>query len=578
MSGADGQIRFSLRTKLLVFGGLLAVLPALAVGLGLMEINSKTLETQSQAMRLAVADEVTRSIESVFGEAHESLLSIQQVLTNRSIREGKRIEVARALVEADDLVETVAIYDGEGSYVAQIDQSGRGFDGESLPEQFRQRASREDLVVDALRFGEKGTSVELVIALRPEKGKVTGYLRTRLPLDRVQRQTVRRKNHRFSERSRVDVVDTGRRVILSSEPASVGESLPASGMMASVSTVVEKGVAHSGEHPERPVLVSARPLGQVPWVARVEVPIEEAYASLYRMRWIVGGGTLAAIAVAFVFALVFSGRLTRPLQRVVAFSRQLGDRAFGERVEVASGDEIGVVADSLNEAAADLQASEAKVAREIEIRSDLGRYLSEDLVDNVVQRQQAMELGGRRRRITVFFADVVRFTPMCEHHPPEVVVTVLNELFTLMTTLIFRSGGTVDKFLGDCVMAFWGAPQDDAEQVYHALEVAERMLRVLEFANQRWMRDYGIEVKLAVGIHSGEAIVGNVGSETRMDYTAVGAVVNRAARLEALARENQVLVTDTVRREAGDSFDFYGVSEEVLSVGEEPAEIYEVMF
>ena len=578
MSDRDEEVQFSLRSKLLIFGSLLAALPAAAVGWGLMDVNATTLKTQSREMRLAVADGVAQSLESFVTEAHESLLGIQQILTNRALGQETRIETARALVEADTRLETVAIYDEQGGYVAQVDQSDEGFDRSDLPDTLQQRAREQTMVIDRLQFEGESPSVELSIALRPEAGRVTGYLRTRLPLTQVQQRLEQLASHRVSGRTRIDVVDSRRQIVFSSEPSAIGETLPAGWMLASVDTVVEKGVAQSGEHPERPVLVSMRPLARIPWVTRIEEPVVEAYASLYRMRWIVGGGTLGAVLVALAFAWVFSSRLTGPLERVVAFSRQLGQRAFETRVEVQSSDEIGVVANSLNEAAADLQESEAKIAREIEIRSDLGRYLSEDLVDNVVQRQQTMDLGGQRRDITVMFADVVRFTPMCEHHPPEVVVTVLNELFTLMTTLIFRNGGTVDKFLGDCVMAFWGAPQEDDHQIYHALDTAEHILRVLEFANQRWMRDYGIEVELAIGIHSGEAIVGNIGSETRMDYTAIGAVVNRAARLEALARANQVLVTETIRRHASDRFDFYGVSKEVLTVGEEPTELHEVMF
>jgi class 3 adenylate cyclase len=578
MSQSPGIIGWSLRRKLLLFGGLLAVLPAVAVGLGLMEVNATTLETQNRELRLAVAEDIAETIEAALDDAHDSLVSIQQVLTRQSLSEGHRVEVATALVESDPLLETVAIYDKSAQFVAQIDQTGQGYSEEPLDEALAQQASNETMVVDELSFNPKEASVQMIIAIRPSPNEVTGFLRTRVPLASVQRRTLHVGANRLTGESRIDVVDKDRRVVLSTELEDIGQQLPSEGLLASIETIIAKGVAHSGEHTSRPVLVSAKPLGIVPWVTQVEVPIEQAYASLYRMRTLVVAGTLAAALIAFVLAMFLSSRLTRPLDALVEFTRKLGQRAFDERVEIHTGDEIELVADSLNNAASELQESEEKIAREIAIRADLGRYLSEDLVDNVVRREQPMELGGTRRPITVLFADVVRFTPMCEHHPPEVVVSVLNELFTIITTIIFETGGTVDKFIGDCVMAFWGAPRSDEDQVFHALDAAQRINRLLDFANRRWMKEHGIEVKLAMGIHTGEAVVGNLGSQARMEYTAIGRVVNRAARLEALARENQTLATEEVRHVAEDFFDFRCVSTELLTVGGEEAKVYEVIF
>lgn len=578
MSDERTEIRFSLRLKLLLFGGLLATVPVLAVGLGLMEVNASTLETQNREMRLAVAEDIAETIETALDDAHNSLLSIQQVLTNPAVAESNRIDVATALVESDPLIQTVAIYDQKGGYIAQIDQSGDGFEDQALAADIAQRASNETLVVGDVQIGEaRDASVEMTIAIRPARGEVTGFLRTVVPLGVAQKRTLRVGAHQLSARSRIDVVDRDRRVILSTQEDEVGDQLPAEGLMASLETVVAQGVAHTGDHPVRPVLVSALPLQSVPWVTRVEVPIDEAYASLIRMRWLVGFGTAGAAAVALLLALFFAGRLTRPLDALVAFTKRLGERAFDERVDIDTRDEIAVVARTLNDAAFELKSSEEQIAREIAIRADLGRYLPEELVDNVVRREQVMSLGGERRRITVLFADVVRFTPMCEHHAPEVVVTILNELFTLMTTIIFQSGGTVDKFLGDCVMAFWGAPREDDDQVLHALDAAEQIARVIEFANRRWMKEFGVEIKLAMGLHTGEAVVGNVGSETRMEYTAIGKAVNQAARLEALAHENQILVSEQVQQAADGRFIFRRASTELLTVGAEETSVYEVV-
>lgn len=578
MSAERPKIRFSLRLKLLLFGGFLAIIPAIAVGFGLMEVNASTLETQNREMRLTVADDIAETIESSLRDAHKVMLSIQQILTNEQIAEGNRIEIAVALVEANSLIETVAIYGQNGDYITEINKEKVGLGSGPIKADVAQKASAETLLVDNLNVDPEGATIEMTIALRPEEGKITGYLRARVSLAEAQRRTLWIGSHQLSQRSRVDVLNSDRRVILSTEPAQIGKQLPAVGLLSSIKTMIDKGVAQSGEHPERAVLVSARPLVSVPWMARVEVPIDEAYASLVRMRWIVGVGTAIAAILAFLLALFFASRLTRPLKAVVAFTQRLGARAFDERVEVKTNDEIALVARTLNSAAVELKAGEEKIAREAEIRADLGRYLSEDLVENVVRRKQPMGLGGTRQPITVLFADVVRFTPLCENHSPEIVVQVLNELFTIITTIIFEHGGTVDKFIGDCVMAFWGAPREDADQALHALEAAEQISRVIEFANRRWMKEFGIEIKLAMGLHTGDAIVGNVGSSSRMEYTAIGKAVNRAARLEALAHENQVLVSQELAKAVGEGFAFRPASTELLSVGGEEVILYEVMF
>ncbi|RLB48759.1 MAG: adenylate/guanylate cyclase domain-containing protein, partial [Deltaproteobacteria bacterium] len=173
-------------------------------------------------------------------------------------------------------------------------------------------------------------------------------------------------------------------------------------------------------------------------------------------------------------------------------------------------------------------------------------------------------------------ADVVAFTPLTERLSPEEVVSLLNELFTVMTELVFRHGGTVDKFVGDCVMAVFGAPTAQADHARRALDCAEDMMRWLSTANPGWEERYGATVQLAIGVHSGEAIVGNIGSERRMEYTAIGDVVNVAARLEAIARPMQILVSSATKEAVGESHEFAEIGERVLSGRQDPVELWEV--
>ena len=294
------------------------------------------------------------------------------------------------------------------------------------------------------------------------------------------------------------------------------------------------------------------------------------------MRFVVLGVFALAIVAAASAATWLARRLSAPIAQLVTQAEALAQRQFDARVEVDTRDELAVLGDAMNRAARDLGDSEQRLRTEAEIRGDLSRYLPSQLVDRIVDRDEAIALGGQRKHITVLFADVAAFTPLAESQKPEDVVAILNQLFTVLTEVVFRHGGTVDKFIGDCVMAFWGAPEAQEDHARRALSAAEDMLVWLDIANERWIREYGVTIHLAIGVHTGEAIVGNFGSQSRMEYTAVGDTINVAARLESIARPQQILVTEQTRNAGGSAFDFEPLGSQQLAGRLEPVELYEV--
>jgi class 3 adenylate cyclase len=177
----------------------------------------------------------------------------------------------------------------------------------------------------------------------------------------------------------------------------------------------------------------------------------------------------------------------------------------------------------------------------------------------------------------VLFADVVAFTRFAESSSPEKVVAFLNELFTVLAEVIFRNEGIVDKFIGDCVMAIFGAPNEVEDHCGRALATAEAIHRFVEANAPAWKTMYGIEVQMAIGVSTGEVLVGNLGSETRMEYTAIGDAVNIAARLEGLAQPGQTLVTAEVAAAAGDAWQFHSIGEHPLRGRKKPVQILEVV-
>ncbi|MDE2196009.1 MAG: adenylate/guanylate cyclase domain-containing protein [Gammaproteobacteria bacterium] len=186
-----------------------------------------------------------------------------------------------------------------------------------------------------------------------------------------------------------------------------------------------------------------------------------------------------------------------------------------------------------------------------------GRFLDPRVVDDLVKNQRnLLDDKATSRELTLLFSDIRGFTSLSETRTPEEVVSLLNRYFSRQVEVIFRHGGTVDKFIGDCIMAFWGAPVPDADQARHAVQAALEMGKVLE----EFRRDLGelsASFDVGIGIHTGSAVVGFMGSDNKLDYTAIGDSVNLASRIEGQTKGvARILVSAATRERCGDTFDF----------------------
>ncbi|MFO1262204.1 MAG: adenylate/guanylate cyclase domain-containing protein [Rhodoferax sp.] len=170
--------------------------------------------------------------------------------------------------------------------------------------------------------------------------------------------------------------------------------------------------------------------------------------------------------------------------------------------------------------------------RALAVRRMFAQYVPPAVVEALVARPESLHLGGERRELTILFTDLANFTAMSEGQTPEQTVAVLTEYFGVMTPIIHRHGGTVDKFIGDAIMAFWGAPLADDAHAEHAVRAAMDMQVAMD-ALVRELTARGLPpIAMRVGVHTGTAVVGNVGSSNRFSYTVIGDAVNLAARLE----------------------------------------------
>lgn len=183
------------------------------------------------------------------------------------------------------------------------------------------------------------------------------------------------------------------------------------------------------------------------------------------------------------------------------------------------------------------------VRKEAIVRSNFQRYFAPDLADEIANKEDAVKLGGDKRPVVVFFTDIRGFTAMSEKMSPEDIASLLTEYFTEMVAIVFKHGGTLDKFMGDAIMALWGAPLSKEDDLDRAMAAAIEMLDVLEEMNKEWAAQERPTIHIGIGINYGEVFAGNIGSEQRLEYTVIGDSVNVASRLCSKAAGGEIIVS-----------------------------------
>jgi class 3 adenylate cyclase len=302
---------------------------------------------------------------------------------------------------------------------------------------------------------------------------------------------------------------------------------------------------------------------------------------------VVSGVSLLA---ALSFGAILSWSLIRPVRRIDIALARIAEGDFHQHVEVPNRDEFGRLTTNLNRTSDrlatlyseltvlnhDLEKTIEEQLSQLRRTEQLRRYVSPKVADAIIGEGSPLTLAPTRRNLSILVSDIRGFTEMSERMEPEELVDALNQYFGAMTDVVFSHGGTLDKYLGDGILAFFGEPIPFADHAERAVATAFEMQAELVRLRDMWMTRYGEELGIGIGISTGYVTVGNIGSADRIDYTVIGNHVNLASRLSTGAHSGQVLVTERTLAAVRDLVDATEVPSLTLKGVQRPVHVFEI--
>jgi class 3 adenylate cyclase len=282
-----------------------------------------------------------------------------------------------------------------------------------------------------------------------------------------------------------------------------------------------------------------------PWAIMLHAQASQILAPIRRFHFYYLGGGFLCLAIILVLLRLGVGPLVANVRKMSRKAAQVAQGEYGDTLPVKSRDEIGQLAHSFNEMVAGLKERDF-------ISNTFGRYVDPEIARELLRRPEASLLGGEKREVVILFADIRDFTPLAETLSPEATIHLVNRFFSQMIEIIQKHGGIIVDFLGDAILAFFdpldGPLPDTARQ---ALRCALEMQQSMEEVNLPRGEMAFPPLHMGIGLHAGEVVVGNIGSETRAKYGIIGSAVNLAHRIQAQAQGGEVVISEAAYRQAG---------------------------
>ena len=438
-------------------------------------------------------------------------------------------------------VQVITIFSPEGDLLAMTDEV-LGVENVG-PFKYLIRKATESDMEQASDFAYLGGKLHVlvVVPLYAPYPNVSAWFGLAFPIDKAFAQSIK-------ETTRLEVTFTSdpneppRRVLATTLDQGMAETIA---LLGSASTGPMNGI-QTITLANEPFVTLFQPLpllGDDPARITLQRSLTAELAPAQELKKVVLQISLAALATATLVALWIARGVSQPVQQLAAYTKHVATGDYTQRIELPREDELGQLATAFNQMTAGL-------AERDKVRDLLGKVVSPEIATQLLY--SGVQLGGEEREVTILFSDLRDFTTMSEKMAPTEMLALLNRYLDRMSTIIEKHGGVIDKYIGDAIMALFGAPVTDPGAPGKAIAAAREMAQALDTLNRELVAEGRPVLAFGIGINTARVVAGNMGSKTRLNYTVIGDGVNLASRLESLTKDpayaTPIIVSDATLR------------------------------
>lgn len=530
-----------IRNKLLIILLLTALFPMLFLGIWASYSVKKTRVENIQELEKLLALQLDSRLKKFVDDKIETYrINIADPNVN-AIGHDQQKFILNGLMSEDHTLEEASfinILGQEETFISRLQATGAQFSARDLKEAptFKTALEKKDYLGE-VNFSESIPWMFLASPVVNQKGDVIAILQTKVRLDEIsemiQGSVLGEKGYSYITDQTDRIVGVSGRLGKELINTKINNSLSSQIKQQEtvLNTQLEKGLNKEN------VFISGKNIPSLNWTIFIEWPKTDALKSIDTVINNLLIFTIVLTMAVIFLSLFLSRSFLKPLAILKEGTDALSKKIFAKKIEIKTNDEFEDLGSAFNSMAEDLNRFyEIEKEKQKTLKTAFGQYAGSHMVEDVLKSGK-VKLGGERKYITVLFSDIQNFTTISEKLEPEVLVKYLNQYLTAMTDIVIKHGGTIDKYIGDAILAFWGAPITSEDHAYKACLAAEEMIATLKEIQKDLNKNELPELNIRIGINTGGSLVGNVGSEQRLSYTVIGDVVNLAARLESLNKQ-----------------------------------------